>query len=82
MQKKSKKAIVNVADFDKRAQKIRTQADGIIGVVYWERARKKIGCSTRTSRVVTHHGTIRAITSLTSEIGRDPVLSCMYGRTR
>lgn len=36
--------------------------------------------STQYSRVVTHHSTDCAVTSLTSEIGRDPVLSGAYGR--
>lgn len=36
--------------------------------------------STPYSRVVPHRSTDGAITSLTSEIGRDPVLSGMYGR--
>ena len=35
---------------------------------------------TQYSRVVPHHSTDCAITSLTSEIGRDPVLSSVYGR--
>ena len=37
--------------------------------------------STQYSRVVPHHSTDCAITSLTSEIGRDPVLSGVYGRS-
>lgn len=37
--------------------------------------------STSYSRVVPHHSTDDAITSLTSEIGRDPVLSGVYGRS-
>ena len=36
---------------------------------------------TQYSRVVPHHSTDCAITSLTSEIGRDPVLSGVYGRS-
>ncbi len=36
--------------------------------------------STQYSRVVSHHSTDCAITSLTAEIGRDPVLSGVYGR--
>ena len=38
--------------------------------------------STQYSRVVSHHSTDRAVTSLTSEIGRDPVVSSAYGRSR
>ncbi len=38
--------------------------------------------STETSHVVSHHSTTPAISSLTLEIGRDPVLSAMYGRIR
>ena len=37
--------------------------------------------STSYSRVISHHSTDDAITSLTSEIGRDPVLSSVYGRS-
>jgi hypothetical protein len=37
--------------------------------------------STQYSRVVSHRSTDWAITSLTSEIGRDPVLSGVYGRS-
>ena len=37
--------------------------------------------STQYSRVVPHHSTDCAITSLTSEIGRDPVLPGVYGRS-
>ena len=37
--------------------------------------------STRYPRVVPHHSTDRAITSLTSQIGRDAVCSGVYGRS-
>jgi hypothetical protein len=37
--------------------------------------------STPYSRVVPHHSTDGAVTSLTLEIGRDPVLSSAYGRS-
>lgn len=37
--------------------------------------------STLYSRVVSHRSTDNAITSLTSEIGRDPVLFGVYGRS-
>jgi hypothetical protein len=37
--------------------------------------------STQYSRVVPHHSTDCAITSLTSDIRRDPVLSGVYGRS-
>ena len=37
--------------------------------------------STQYSHVVTHHSTNWAITSLSSEIRRDPELSSMYGRS-
>ena len=37
--------------------------------------------STSYSRVISHRSTDDAITSLTSEIGRDPVLSSVYGRS-
>ena len=40
------------------------------------------GHDTRDSRVVTHRSTNRARRCLTSEIGRDPVLSTWYGRVR
>jgi hypothetical protein len=50
------------------------------------RARERVGqpqknYSTQYSRVVPHHSTDCAITSLTSEIRRDPVLSGVYGRS-
>lgn len=37
--------------------------------------------STQYSHVVPHHSTDCASTSLTSEIGRDPVRSGVYGRS-
>jgi hypothetical protein len=37
--------------------------------------------SMQYSRVVSHRSTDCTITSLTSGIGRDPVLSCVYGRS-
>ena len=43
--------------------------------------KKKKNYSTPYSRVVSHRSTDGAITSLTSEIGRDPVLSGVYGRS-
>lgn len=43
--------------------------------------KKKKNYSTQYSRVVSHRSTDWAITSLTSEIGRDPVLSSVYGRS-
>jgi len=43
--------------------------------------KKNKNYSTRYSRVVSHRSTDRAIARLTSEIGRDPVLSSMYGRS-
>ena len=43
---------------------------------------KKKDYSTQYSRVVPHPSTDCADTSLTSEIGRDPVLSGTYGRNR
>ena len=52
------------------------------------RTKKKIiiiinkGISTRTSHVVPHRSTTRARGSLTSQIGRDVVLSAWYGRFR
>lgn len=47
------------------------------------RSKRKKGknYSTSYSRVISHHSTDDAITSLTSEIGRDPVLSSVYGRS-
>lgn len=42
---------------------------------------QKSNCSTSYSRVVTYHSTDKAITDLTSEIGRDPVCSSMYDRS-
>ena len=44
------------------------------------KTRKRI--STRTSHVVPHRSTTRARGSLTSQIGRDVVLSAWYGRFR
>ena len=44
-------------------------------------AKKKKNYSTLYSRVVSHRSTDNAITSLTSEIGRDPVLFGVYGRS-
>ena len=43
---------------------------------------RKKDYSTQYSRVVPHHSTDCADTSLTSEIGRDPVLSGAYGRNQ
>jgi hypothetical protein len=42
---------------------------------------RKKNYSTLYSRVVSHRSTDNAITSLTSEIGRDPVLFGVYGRS-
>ena len=42
--------------------------------------KKQKDYGTQYSRVVPHHSTDWADTSLTSEIGRDPVLSSTYGR--
>ena len=42
--------------------------------------KKEQNYSTWTSRVVTHRTTIQARTCLTSQIGRDAVLSRLYGR--
>ena len=44
--------------------------------------KKKKNYDTQYSHVVPHHSTDCAITSLTSEIGRDPVLSSVYGRNQ
>ena len=46
-----------------------------------KKKKKKKNYSTQYSRVVPHHSTDCAITSLTSEIRRDPVLSSVYGRS-
>ena len=46
-----------------------------------EKGKKSKNYSTQYSRVVSHRSTDCAITSLTSEIGRDPVLSGVYGRS-
>ena len=43
---------------------------------------KKKNYDTQYSHVVPHHSTDCAITSLTSEIGRDPVFSSVYGRNQ
>lgn len=43
---------------------------------------QKKNYDTQYSHVVPHHSTDCAITSLTSEIGRDPVFSSVYGRNR
>ena len=43
---------------------------------------KEASSTLRTSRAVTHPGTIRALRSLTSEFGWDPVHSTQYGRWR
>ena len=45
------------------------------------RSKKVQNYSTPYSRVVPHRSTDGAITNLTSEIGRDPVLSGVYGRS-
>ena len=45
------------------------------------RSKKVQNYSTPYSRVVPHRSTDEAITNLTSEIGRDPVLSGVYGRS-
>ena len=47
----------------------------------WKQASKDKNFSTPYSRVVPHHSTDEAVTSLTLEIGRDPVLSGAYGRS-
>ena len=46
----------------------------------WLAWKIKKNYSTEYSRVVPHHSTDSARRSLTSEIGRDPVLSTLYGR--
>lgn len=46
-----------------------------------EKKKHEKNYSTAYSRVVPHHSTDCAITSLTSEIRRDPVLSGVYGRS-
>ena len=46
-----------------------------------ERKKGQKNYGTQYSRVVPHHSTDCAITSLTSEIRRDPVLSGVYGRS-
>lgn len=51
-----------------------------MGINGYEKKRKEY--STQYSRVVSHHSTDCAVISLTSEIGRDPVLSDAYGRIR
>ena len=43
--------------------------------------KKQKNYSTLYSRVVSHRSTDNAITGLTSEIGRDPVLFGVYGRS-
>ncbi len=43
---------------------------------------KKEGCSTQGSHVITHRSTNWACRCLTSQIGRDGVLSPEYGRIR
>jgi hypothetical protein len=50
-------------------------------VLMYQRKAGKKNYSTQYSRVVPHHSTDCAITSLTSEIRRDPVLSGVYGRS-
>ncbi len=57
----------------------------IINVHYFikkNKKKKKKNYDTQYSHVVPHHSTDCAITSLTSEIGRDPVFSSVYGRNR
>lgn len=44
-------------------------------------SKKRQNYSTQYSQVVTYPSTDCASTSLTSEIGRDPVLSGVYGRS-
>lgn len=46
-----------------------------------ESAKKSKNYSMQYSHVVTHHSTNCTSTSLTSGIGRDPVLSSVYGRS-
>ncbi len=46
-----------------------------------EQIKNKKSYSTWYSRVVPHRSTDQAITSLTSEIRRDPVLPSVYGRS-
>ena len=46
------------------------------------KVRKKKNYDTQYSHVVPHHSTDCAITSLTSEIGWDPVFSSVYGRNQ
>jgi hypothetical protein len=67
-----------------REQSIKQHA--IVGCIEEGRAKcsgskKNKNYSTSYSRVISHHSTDDAITSLTSEIERDPVLSSMYGRS-
>jgi hypothetical protein len=50
------------------------------GSVVSDKDVKEKNYSTQTSRVVTHRTTIWASTCLTSQIGRDAVLSRVYGR--
>ena len=45
-------------------------------------ARHKRGCNTQGSHVITHRSTNWACWCLTSQIGRDGVLSPEYGRIR
>ncbi len=47
--------------------------------VNWKKKRKDVS-NTRYSQPVTHASTNRAQRSLTSVIGREPVLSTWYGR--
>ena len=43
---------------------------------------EKADSTLRTSQAVPHPSTIRALSCLTSEVGRDPVHSTRYGRQR
>ena len=55
---------------------------GLLFSMDYEKKKKKKNYDTQYSHVVPHHSTDCAITSLTSEIGRDPVFSSVYGRNR
>ena len=66
----------------RREQKQKPEKPGCVqrtGIL-WEKKGEKGKSDTRTSNVVSHHRTNRARPCLTSEIGRDQVLSRWYGR--
>ena len=65
----------------KTKQMQRENRSTLLLLSFFMEPQKSKNYSTRYSRVVPHHSTDRAITSLTSQIGRDAVCSGVYGRS-